>query len=120
MSAAPYSDTQSTAPTRFDRFPIQGLAGTGSRDFPLTCVRALALVWLFAWLRSDEILRLRVGCLRWQSMPNAPEPASVCPLDVPTHKTGTEFTKPVDPQVGHAIETWQVGYNVRLRFLPER
>ena len=85
----------------------EDLAGTGSGVYPVECVRALAVVWLFAGLRSDEILRLRVGCMRWQSMPNAPEAAPVCLLDVPTHKTGSDFTKPVDPQVGHAIETWE-------------
>ena len=64
-------------------------------------------VWLFAGLRSDEILRLRVGCVRWQSIHDAQGAEPVCLLDVPTHKTGTDFTKPVDPQVGHAIETWE-------------
>lgn len=83
------------------------LAGSRSSLYPLECVRALAVVWLFAGLRSDEILRLRVGSVRWQSMPNAPSAAPVCLLDVPTHKTGSDFTKPVDPQVGHAIETWE-------------
>ena len=33
--------------------------------------------------------------------------SSVCLLDIPTHKTGTAFTKPVDPLVGRAIEAWQ-------------
>ena len=65
------------------------------------------MVWLFAGLRSDEILRLQVGCVRWQSLHDAPGAKSVCLLDVPTHKTGTDFTKPVDPQVGHAIEAWE-------------
>jgi Phage integrase family len=32
---------------------------------------------------------------------------AVCLLDVPTHKTGTAFTKPVDPLLGQAIEAWQ-------------
>ena len=32
---------------------------------------------------------------------------AVCLLDVPVHKTGTAFTKPVDPIVGQAIEAWQ-------------
>jgi len=32
---------------------------------------------------------------------------AVCLLDVPTHKTGTAFTKPVDPLLGKAIEAWQ-------------
>jgi len=71
------------------------------------CVRALAVVWLFAGLRSDEILRLRVGCVRWQSIHDAPGAEPVCLLDIPIHKTGTDSTKPVDPQVGHAIETWE-------------
>ena len=85
----------------------EDLVGTGCGVYPAACMRALAVVWLFAGLRSDEILRLRVGCVRWQSMPNAPDAAPVCLLDVPIHKTGSDFTKPVDPQVGHAIETWE-------------
>ncbi|GAA5029070.1 tyrosine-type recombinase/integrase [Streptomyces siamensis] len=32
---------------------------------------------------------------------------AVCLLDVPTHKTGTAFTKPVDPLLGKAVEAWQ-------------
>ena len=34
----------------------------------------------------------------------------MCLLDVPTNKTGTAFTKPVDPAVGDAIAAWE---NVR-------
>jgi hypothetical protein len=30
-----------------------------------------------------------------------------CLLDIPAHKTGTAFTKPVDPLLGQAIEAWQ-------------
>ncbi|MHA5054859.1 hypothetical protein [Streptomyces sp. SD15] len=65
--------------------------------------------------RSDEIARLRVGCIRWQH-DGLPIPGdssevltrdAVCLLDVPTHKTGTAFTKPVDPLLGQAIEAWQ-------------
>jgi hypothetical protein len=78
-------------------------------------LRAITLTWLFAGQRSDEIARLRVGCIRWQhdGMPipgNSAEVLArdaVCLLDVPTHKTGTAFTKPVDPLVGQAIEAWQ-------------
>lgn len=81
--------------------------GTRSSAYPLECVRALALVWLFAGLRSDEITRLRVGCVRWQSVNGARGTGPVCLLDVPIHKTGSDFTKPVDPQVGHAIEAWE-------------
>jgi hypothetical protein len=68
-------------------------------------------MWLFSGQRSDEIARLRLGCIRWQHdghpIPdNADVPAAdaVCLLDVPTHKTGTAFSKPVDPILGQAID----------------
>src|SRR6266576_3821137 len=32
---------------------------------------------------------------------------AVCLLDIPVHKTGTAFTKPVDPLLGHAIAAWE-------------
>jgi len=38
------------------------------------------------------------------------EPASnhaVCLLDIPVHKTGTAFTKPVDGLVGETINAWE-------------
>jgi len=86
-----------------------------TRSHPMKLLRAITLTWLFAGQRSDEIARLRVGCIRWQhdGMPipgNSAEVLArdaVCLLDVPTHKTGTAFTKPVDPLVGQAIEAWQ-------------
>ena len=81
----------------------------GSRDEPqrpeLLSGRTrpgLAVTWLFGGLRSDEIVRLRVGCVRWQ--PRADGADRVCLLDVPAHKTGAPFTKPVDPLVGQAWE----------------
>jgi integrase len=84
------------------------LAAAGIRAYPLELVRALALTWLFAAQRSDEIVRLRVGCVRWQRSDGAdPASAPVCLLDVPVHKTGSAFTKPVDPLLGRAIEAWQ-------------
>ncbi|MFD5919598.1 tyrosine-type recombinase/integrase [Kitasatospora sp. NPDC058201] len=85
------------------------------RTYPVELIRAITLVWLFAGQRSDEITRLRVGCIRWQhdGMPIPGDSGEVlardaiCLLDVPTHKTGTAFTKPVDPLLGKAIEAWQ-------------
>jgi integrase len=83
--------------------------------YPIELIRAVTLTWLFSGLRSDEISRLRVGCIRWQHA-GLPIPGdsreilaedAVCLLDVPVHKTGTAFTKPLDPIVGQAIETWQ-------------
>jgi len=92
------------------------LPGTSATPYyPLALVKALTLTWLFSGLRSDEIARLRVGCIRWQhdGNPIAGDASdvlandAVCLLDVPVHKTGTAFTKPVDPIVGQAIQTWQ-------------
>ncbi len=34
--------------------------------YPVKMVQAMVVVWLFAGLRSDEIQRLRVGCVRRQ------------------------------------------------------
>jgi integrase len=91
------------------------LPGSADSYYPMELIRAVTLTWLFSGLRSDEISRLRVGCVRWQhdGQPIPGDSAdvladdAVCLLDVPVHKTGTAFTKPVDPIVGQAIDTWQ-------------
>ena len=78
-------------------------------------MKAAAISWLFAGLRSDELVRLRVGCIRWQRADGGPAAANAhvsgddatCLLDVPTHKTGASYTKPVDPLVGEAIALWE-------------
>ena len=85
----------------------------GACAHPVEMVRAITLTWLFSGQRSDEIARLRVGCIRWQhdtastNADQAPARDAVCLLDVPTHKTGAAFTKPVDPLLGQAVEAWQ-------------
>lgn len=90
-------------------------AVTNRPCYPIELVRAITLTWLFAGQRSDEIARLRVGCIRWQH-DGMPIPGdtdevlardAVCLLNIPTHKTGTAFTKPVDPLLGQAIEAWE-------------
>ncbi|MGW5150114.1 tyrosine-type recombinase/integrase [Rhodococcus koreensis] len=83
--------------------------------YPMELIRAITLTWLFGGLRSDELSRLRVGCVRWQydgqpiaaDSPDVLAEDAVCLLEVPVHKTGTAFTKPVDPLLGQAIEAWQ-------------
>lgn len=82
--------------------------------YPLEMVRAMVIVWLFCGVRSDEWSRLRLGCIRWQQE-DVPIPGTdeilpkdaTCMLDIPTHKTGTAFTKPVDRVVGEAILLWE-------------
>ena len=34
--------------------------------YPIELIRVITLTWLFSGQRSDEIARLRVGCIRWQ------------------------------------------------------
>ena len=79
--------------------------------YPLEFVRAVALLWLFAGLRRNEIRRLRVGCMRWQNALSAADDASlaqaVCLLDVPANKTCGAFTKPIARVAGAAITAWE-------------
>lgn len=99
-----------------DDLPKHGnKAGTGAPWYPLELVRAVALLWLFAGLRVDEILRLRVGAIRWQTG-GGDDGQRVCLLDVPTNKTSPAFTKPVDRLVGEAIEAWQTVRPAQPRF----
>jgi integrase len=82
--------------------------------YPLEMMQAMVIVWLFAGLRSQEFSRLRLGCVRWQRedvMITGTEEVlskdAVCMLEIPTNKTGTMFTKPVDRVVGEAVEAWE-------------
>ena len=86
----------------------------GQLIYPLEMVRAVAVVWCFAALRSDEIVRLRVGCIRWQYEDvMIPETGAVLPrdaicfLDIPINKTGTAYTKAVHTLVGKRINEWE-------------
>jgi integrase len=85
-----------------------------SISYPIEMCRALAITWLFAGLRNNEICRLRLGCIRWQkdavTIPGTNDTLPVdvvCLLDVPVNKTGAAFTKPVDRAVGDAISAWE-------------
>lgn len=101
---------------------------TSGQFYPLELVRAVTVTWLFAGLRSNEIARLRVGCIRWQHDGAAIDGDSgeilardaVCLLDVPTNKTGTAFTKPVDPILGQAVDAWQAIRPAQPRLLDHR
>lgn len=95
--------------------------------YPIELVRAVTLTWLFSGQRSDEIARLRTGCIRWQHdgrpiTGNAEVLVddAVCLLDIPAHKTGTAFSKPVDPILGQAIDAWQAVRPAQPRLLDRR
>lgn len=82
--------------------------------YPIAMVRAITITWLFGALRNNEIVRLRVGCTRWQRediiVPDTrqivPKDA-VCWLDVPVTKTSAQYTKPTDRPVGEIITAWE-------------
>ena len=96
--------------------------------YPLELVRAVTLAWLFSGQRSDEIARLRIGCIRWQhegtEITGDPDQVlardAVCLLDVPAHKTGTAFTKPVNPILGQALDAWQAVRPAQPKFTDRR
>jgi len=82
--------------------------------YPTEMVQALVMVWLFCGLRRSEILRLPLGCIRWQredvliaGTDEVLPKDAVCLLDVPVNKTSAAFTKPVDRVVGEAIDQWE-------------
>jgi site-specific recombinase XerD len=103
---------------KVEDLPSHGRA-SGEPWYPLEFVRAVAMLWLFAGLRTDEIYRLRVGAIRWQPNHADDDRSAVCLLDVPVNKTATPFTKPVDRLVGEAIEAWQTARPPQPRF-PDR
>jgi integrase len=84
--------------------------GHGRFLYPFQMVRALTVAWLFTGLRADEMLRLRVGSIRWDGPLNKESrnaETRTCLLNVPINKTGTAFVKPVDSIVGREIEAWE-------------
>lgn len=88
--------------------------GNGGLLYPLEFVRAVAVTWCYSARRSDEIKRLRVGCIRWQwedtmlSEDGGAIPAdAICFLQIPVNKTNTAFTTAVSSLVGTAIEAWE-------------
>jgi site-specific recombinase XerC len=82
--------------------------------YPFELVHAVVVVWCLAGLRTDEIRRLRTGCIRLRLEDEVglaegevlPEDA-LCFLSIPVNKTGTSFTKPVHRMVGRRIAEWE-------------
>jgi integrase len=82
--------------------------------YPIEMIRALTMVWLFAGLRNDEIIRLRVGCAarreyrkRVGGGAEVVEGGALCFLEVPANKTSAGYVKPLDAAVGDAIAEWE-------------
>lgn len=75
--------------------------------YPLTMVRAMAMLWLFAALRRGQIARMPVGCVRWSSMTSDDVSTPACLLHLPAYKTSPAHVRPVEAVVGQAIEAWE-------------
>ncbi|TMC56523.1 MAG: hypothetical protein E6J21_15010 [Chloroflexota bacterium] len=86
----------------------------GKCYYPLALVRALALLWCYGALRVNEILRLRVGCIRWQredvivaetgeQLPKE----NTCFLTIPFDKGTPAFSKAINAVVGKALNEWE-------------
>ena len=90
----------------------------GHTYYPMELVRAVATVWLFAGLRCDEIRRLRVGCIRQQTLETGG--TQTCILHVPVTKTSTAFAKPVDPIIGRVVAAWELVRPAQPALLDEK
>lgn len=80
--------------------------------YPLSMMRAMAVIWTHAGLRSNEIIRLVTSCIREQSEEIIQDdnsvipPGTLCYLEVPTGKTSTSFVKPVAAIIKKYIDEW--------------
>ncbi|KOP52584.1 tyrosine-type recombinase/integrase [Pseudomonas coronafaciens] len=80
--------------------------------YPLAMVQAAAVVWTHTGLRSNEIMRLSMGCAHAQPHEVVHEdgttipPGTLCYLDIPASKTFKAFVKPVAVVVKERIDAW--------------
>lgn len=92
----------------------EDVAGIRAR-YPIEFIRAAAVLWTHAGLRSDEHSRLRCGCCR---DPTEDEIAKIreedpdasvdaCQLEVPASKTSPEFNKWVGGAVARLVRAWE-------------
>lgn len=90
--------------------PASKAKGSLSTYYPIEMLRALVGVWLFGGCRIDEIHRLELDCIIWDTGtdPDTGEQFETCLLRVPANKTSGPFTKPVDPVVGQLIDAWKL------------
>ena len=96
--------------------------------YPLALLRAVALVWVTACRRRDEIRRLPLDCVRREWAPEMLdengvqiEPAEdLWYLLVPTNKFRGIFWSPIPQYTGEAILAWQAVRPKNQPLLPDR
>lgn len=80
--------------------------------YPLAMVQAVAVIWTHAGLRSNEIMRLSMGCAHAQTQDVVHDDGTtvpsgtLCYLDIPASKTFRAFVKPVALVVKDRIDAW--------------
>lgn len=78
---------------------------TKQMSYPYEFVRALAFVWVFGGMRSDEIMRLSPTCIE-DRRAGIEDADDIVWLRVPANKFKPEFVKPVCTEVGDAVKAW--------------
>ena len=89
---------------------------TKTYPYPFELAQAVAAVWTFSGCRVDEVVRLEVGCVYVEKVPEQTDPATgevivafnQHMLRVPVNKTRGEFVKPVEEPMGHAVTAWEL------------
>ncbi|MEP4548463.1 MAG: tyrosine-type recombinase/integrase [Saccharospirillum sp.] len=80
--------------------------------YPLSMVKAMAVLWTHAGLRSNEIIRLEKSCAHPQTHDVVNEDGTIVPagtlcyLDIPASKTFKAFVKPVGVVIKERIDAW--------------
>ncbi len=93
----------------------QDLSTYGAGLYPLAYYQAAALIWVTGARRSDEIRRLKVGCVSWEWAPEMydedgkqVEPGEdFAYLRIPVNKMQREFWIPIPAYTAEAIEMWE-------------
>lgn len=105
-------------------YALTSAAATLSQDdlsaympYPLSLYRALALLWVTSARRANELVRLRLGCVRREWDPQMcgedgtrVEPESdgdLCYLHIPPNKTRGAFWIPIPTYTADAIAAWE-------------
>ncbi len=91
------------------------LSSNHTAYLPLVYYRAVGLLWVTGARRSDEIRRLKVGCVSREWAPEMRDEeghqleaeADLCYVRVPVNKLQGEFWVPIPTYTADAIEAWE-------------
>jgi len=84
--------------------------------YPVSYYQAVALLWVTSARRPNEIMRLRIGCIRrdWdpemldeQGVPFPEQDARLCYLQIPSSKTKGPYWVPIPGYAADAVEAWE-------------